>query len=390
MKKIYILLLPAILLSFFSCSPPDIRLSHDFDHGSLGRMDEISPGYFQGKTEHWIKWDSIGDQYYWFYFKADHVLNREVTFELNDLIGVYRGEPHLVYTDYTEPVFSYDQENWQRITEVEYDSAMHSFVFTQAFDQDQVWIAYAQPFPYLRMLELTSRVSDREYATVKNLTLTGEEREVKMVSITDPSVPDEDKKTILILAMQHAGEDAGGFFAEGMIDFLLSDDPEAQNARKKFIYHIVPMMNPDGIFDGISRYNAAMEDLNNIWLDNLRAQPEVSGVKSWVDQWTAAGKKIDLFLDVHNHTQFHTYHVFVFQDHNLDSLVTAMEPYWPVRIWHSEFEGSSCAWFFRQEIPSGTLELSQSRVGEGPYLTIEDYHRYGAGTVKGISDYFKD
>jgi hypothetical protein len=390
MKQIHPLLLPAVLISLFSCSTPDIKLSHDFDHGSLGEMTEISPGYFQGNAKHWMKRDQIGDQYYWFYFRADHVKDHILTIVLNDLIGVYRGNTHLVYTNYTQPVYSYDQENWQRITEVDYDSTSHTFVFTQTFDQNPVWIAYAHPFPYSRLLELMSRISDREYATVQNLAVTAEGREVKMVSITDSEVPDKDKKNILILAMQHAGEDAGGYFAEGMINFLLSDDPEAQKARQKSIYHIVPMMNPDGIFDGISRYNSVMEDLNNIWLDNARAQPEVSGVKSWADQWISDGNKIDLFIDVHNHTQFHTYHVFIFQDHLQDSLVTAMEPYWPVRIWHSEFEGSSCAWFFRQGIPAGTIELSQSRVGEGPYLTIEDYFQYGTGTVKGISDYFID
>ncbi len=390
MKQVYHLLLPVFFVSFFSCSSPDIKLSSDFDHGSLGKMEEISPGYFQGNTKHWIKRDSIGDQYYWFYFKADHVKDRILTMALNDLIGVYRGDPHLVYTDYTEPVYSYDQENWQRITEVDYDSASHSFVFTQAFDQNPVWIAYAHPFPFSRLLQLMARISDREYATVQNLSTTAEGREIRMVSITDPDVPDEGKKNILIMAMQHAGEDAGGYLLEGLIDFLLSEDPEAQQARENFIYHIIPMMNPDGIFNGITRYNSAMEDLNNIWLDNNKAQPEVNGVKVWVDQWLAAGKKIDLFIDVHNHSQFHTYHVFIFQDHSLDSLMTAMESYWPVRIWHSEFEGSSCAWFFRQGIPSGTIELSQSRIGEGPYLTIDDYFHYGEGTVMGISDYFRD
>jgi hypothetical protein len=390
MKQVYHLLLPVFFGSLLSCSSSDIKLSHDFDHGSLGKMEEISTGYFQGNTKHWIKRDSIGDQYYWFYFKADHVKDRILTIVLNDLIGVYRGDPHLVYTNYTEPVYSYDQENWQRIAEVDYDSASHTFVVTQSFDQNPVWIAYAHPFPFSRLLQLMARISDREYATVQNLSSTAEGREIRMVSITDPDVPDEGKKNILIMAMQHAGEDAGGYLVEGLINFLLSEDPEAQQARENFIYHIIPMMNPDGIFNGITRYNSAMEDLNNIWLDNSKAQPEVNGVKAWVNQWLATGKKIDLFIDVHNHSQFHTYHVFIFQDHGLDSLVTAMEPYWPIRIWHSEFEGSSCAWFFRQGIPSGTIELSQSRIGEGPYLTIDDYSHYGEGTVTGISDYFRE
>jgi cytosolic carboxypeptidase protein 2/3 len=90
------------------------------------------------------------------------------------------------------------------------------------------------------------------------------------------------------MALQHAGEDAGGYLVEGLINYLISEDPGAQEAREKFIFHIIPMMNPDGMVNGITRYNTAMEDLNNIWLNDERAQPEVTGVKNWVDRWYRA------------------------------------------------------------------------------------------------------
>jgi hypothetical protein len=372
----------------FSCTSPQIRLSHNFDHGSLGNMNELSSGYFKGTTSHWLKRDGIGDQYYWFYFRADQVKNKSLTFELNELIGVYRGNTHLVYTDYTQPVYSYDQENWKRIPDVAYDSATHTFVFQQVFDNEPVWIAYAHPYPYGQLEKLLMKVKDQQYAEQETLAQTVEGRGIEMITITDPDRSDEDKTTIFLMAVQHAGEDAGAYLMEGLIDYLISEDPGARQAREHFIYKIIPMMNPDGIYNGISRYNTAKEDLNNIWLDDTRAQPEVTGVKNWVERWYDSGHRIDLFIDIHNHTQFHTYHAFIFQDHSVDSLVTCMNRYWPIRIWHSEFEGSSCAWFFRQGIPAGTIELSQSRVDEGPYLTIEDYLNYGKGTVKGISDYF--
>ena len=114
-SNFFVLLLTILVIS---CSSPTIKLSHDFDRGSLGDIIEEEPGHFKGNTKHWLKRDSIGDQYYWFYFKADHVKDKVLTFELNDLIGVYRGTPHLVYSDYTHPVYSYDQENWERIRNV--------------------------------------------------------------------------------------------------------------------------------------------------------------------------------------------------------------------------------------------------------------------------------
>ena len=190
--------------------------------------------------------------------------------------------------------------------------------------------------------------------------------------------------------MQHSGEDAGTYFIEGLVNFLISDDPGATSARAKFVYKLIPMMNPDGVFNGTSRYNMEMEDLNNIWLSEEKMQPEVRGVEEWAEKWYREGNAIDLFLDIHNHTQFHKYNVFIFNDNTLDSLGRTMDKYWPTRIWHSEPKGSSHAYFYNKGIPSASVELTQSIAEEGEYLTILDYHSYGKGTVLGFSEYFEN
>jgi len=390
MKKYQGLFLFGIALWLISCAERGVELSADFDKGSIGSLVEIKPGHFRGNSRHWLKRDSIGDQYYWFYFKADKVKDRSVTFELEHLIGVYRETPHIVYTDYTQPVFSYDQDTWHRITDVHYDSANYTFRFTQQFSDAPVWIAYAHPYPYSRLLSLIDQVRESDYASINTIAWTKEGREVFLVHITDKEVPEADKKNVLILALQHAGEDAGGFMAEGMVSFLTSDKEMAAQSRKKFNYFIVPMMNPDGVYNGTSRYNMEMEDLNNIWMNDEKTQPEVTGVKHWATAWLNQGNELDLFIDIHNHTQFHQYNVFIFQDNTLDPLADVMEKYWPIRIWHSEFRGSSCSYFYSMGIPSGTIELSQSRISEGTYLTVGDYHAYGEGAAIALLEYFTE
>ena len=67
-----------------------------------------------------------------------------------------------------------------------------------------------------------------------------------------------------------------------------------------------------------------------------------------------------------------------------------MNKYWPMRIWHSEFRGSSCAYFNNKGIPSGAIELSQSHLDDGKYLTIEDYLSFGRGTGLALNEYFAD
>ncbi|HLF32880.1 MAG TPA: M14-type cytosolic carboxypeptidase [Cyclobacteriaceae bacterium] len=388
MKIICKLQIIIFILALISCSQKKIRLSADFERGSIGAMEETGPGYFKGNTRHWMKWDNIGNQYYWFYFRAENVTGCRLTVELNDLIGVYRGNPHIVYTDYTQPVFSYDRQNWERITEVAYDSAARRFTFTQQFDRQPVWIAYAHPYTYSRLEEFTKSVGGVSGLEVRTLSKTAEGRDIRMFFITDAAVPVRDKKTILVIAAQHAGEDAGAFLAEGLVSFLISDSPEAAECRNKFNYAVVPLMNPDGFYHGITRYNSKMEDLNSIWTESTRSQPEVEGVKAWVNEWQAPGNKIDLFIDVHNHTQFHDYHIFIMEDNSLDSMAATVNKYWPVRTWHSLFAGSSCAWTFRQGIPSATIELSQGKIGEDHYLAIDDFLGYGKGTAEGLREYF--
>ena len=377
-----------LISAIAACSNPTIKLSADFDHGSLGEMVEIKPGYFKGSTRHWLKRDGIGDQYYWFYFNADHVKGRKITLELNELVGVYRGGQHLVYTDYTRPVYSYDRENWQRIADVSYDSATHTFVFTHTFTSEPVWIAYAHPYPLQKLENFVSGLSGNRWVNMVELGRSEEGRSIDMLTITDPAVPDAGKKTILLMAMQHAGEDAGTYLIEGLVDFLISDGDKADAARKNFIYKVVPIMNPDGVFHGTSRYNLAMEDLNNIWVNDDLAQPEVTSVKSWTEAWFAEGKTIDLFIDVHNHSQFNTRNVFLFIADSLDNFGQVIGAQWPISYGKAEFMGSSCTWFHKKGIPCGTIELSQSYVEEKEYLTVDDYHQYGEGTVKAISEYF--
>ena len=388
MKTYHYLIFLVIGILEISCQSSSVKISADFDKGSIGKMTETGRYHFTGNTKHWLKRDSIGDQYYWFYFKADRVKDKQITFELKGLSGVYRETPHIVYTDYTQPVFSYDQKNWERIENVKYDTATYTFLFTEKFGKEPVWIAYAHPYPTSRLDNLLDKIGSSEYVKIHQLAKTKEGRDVSMVQITNQGIPAEEKKNIVILALQHAGEDAGGFMAEGIIQFLLSGNDEAVLARNRFNYFIVPMMNPDGIFNGTSRYNMEMEDLNNIWLNDDKKQPEVTGLKNWAESRLSAGNDIDLFIDIHNHTQFYRYNVFIFQDHKLDSLVNMMDKYWPIRIWHSEFKGSSCSYFIRKGIPSGTIELSQSHLADGKYLDIEDYISFGKGTVQALNDFY--
>lgn len=52
---------------------------------------------------------------------------------------------------------------------------------------------------------------------------------------------------------------------KGVIDFLISNNPEAIYLRKNYIFKIIPMKNPDGVIYGNFRCNLAGVDLNRSW-----------------------------------------------------------------------------------------------------------------------------
>lgn len=72
----------------------------------------------------------------------------------------------------------------------------------------------------------------------------------------------ENKAGIVLTARVHSGETVSSFMIRGAIDFLLSDTREARILRKKFVFKIVPMLNPDGVRYGNYRCSLLGVDLN--------------------------------------------------------------------------------------------------------------------------------
>jgi murein tripeptide amidase MpaA len=50
---------------------------------------------------------------------------------------------------------------------------------------------------------------------------------------------------------------------KGIIDYLISE--EAYQLRQKYIFRLIPMLNPDGVIIGNYRCSLAGRDLNRRW-----------------------------------------------------------------------------------------------------------------------------
>ncbi|CAE8706072.1 unnamed protein product, partial [Polarella glacialis] len=70
------------------------------------------------------------------------------------------------------------------------------------------------------------------------------------------------KPVIVITARQHPGEVVGSWACQGLLKFLLGPTPAARRLREDFVFHVVPMVNVDGVVHGNSRCTLAGVDPN--------------------------------------------------------------------------------------------------------------------------------
>jgi murein tripeptide amidase MpaA len=80
---------------------------------------------------------------------------------------------------------------------------------------------------------------------------------------SDERVPiHRNKKYIIVCARVHPGETNASHIMHGFLDFITGKSEEAKNLRKKNIFKILPMTNPDGEIIGNYRTGLAGNDLN--------------------------------------------------------------------------------------------------------------------------------
>ena len=123
----------------------------------------------------------------------------------------------------------------------------------------------------------------------------GQSREAR--PIWQIGLPSKNKKAkcFFIQARDHAYETAGSYCVEGIVDFLLSGDELAGYLRSKFSVVIVPMTNPDGVHNGMSRLTWERgADLNRV---HTEADAAHDTLKAAIDQ-----AKPFVHMNVHNWT----------------------------------------------------------------------------------------
>jgi hypothetical protein len=279
-----------------------IAITTSFEGGSLGRVERPAPDRLRCAVRGQADANNRNRQANWYYFRLDQLPRAPIYLELTDLVGEYNFRPgaHAV-TRNTRPVYSYDGRDWQHFTDDQVTWNENAVTLTLHFTpaHGRMWIAHTVPYTRRELDRLLSIHSGS--LRVETIGKSAHNRPIQLLTITDPVVPDTSKKTIWLIARQHAWETGTSWVADGAARFLLSAGAEAADLRRSVIFKILPVFDPDGVAEGAVRFNVNGYDNNRNWdLDDPSKMPEIAALKHAIDGWLAAGRRIDLFLALHN------------------------------------------------------------------------------------------
>ncbi|XP_052234973.1 uncharacterized protein LOC127847242 isoform X4 [Dreissena polymorpha] len=177
---------------------------------------------------------------------------------------------------------------------------------------DTYYLAHCYPYTFTDLKDdLENILNDPERQKFMNREVLCETRAgnscflVTITNFDQPEAIQEEKKAVVITARVHPGESQASWMMRGVIDFVTSLTPQAAELRDKFIFKIVPMLNPDGVIVGNYRCSLAARDLNrNYRHPRKESFPTVWHTKNMIE--TVMEKhEVILYCDLHGHSRKH-------------------------------------------------------------------------------------
>lgn len=283
-------------------SGDSVTLHWDFEGGSLAKVDRIETASFRCHVNGQVDQDGRNRQASWYYFRVDGAKGREVTFIMVDLSGEYNYRSNKgAITGNTLPFYSSDGINWLPVEVASYDVSGSTLTYKVDISSDRVWIAHTPPYTLANLKNLNNDLTRNPDVTINTIGRSVEGREVPLVTITDRSIADKNKKVVWLMFRQHAWESGSSWTGEGLMRFVSSSGPVARQIRKDTIVKVLPLCDPDGVFHGTVRFNRNGFDLNRNWdvVDPVK-MPEITAGRKAILDWVDAGNRIDFFLTLHN------------------------------------------------------------------------------------------
>lgn len=284
-----------------------ITFNTNFEGASLGKVEVVGPAEFRCHVAGQQDERGRNRQPTWYFFRLDEVLGRELKVTLTGFVGEYNGKPAVAMSAELLPVFSTDGETWTHFPSGDWNDTAKEMTLRFTPESRSIYIAHIPPYSHSRLIRFLEELRRSDFSAIEVIGKTALGRDLHLVTVTNPKLPDAKKRCVWLQARQHAWEAGTSFVMEGALRFITSDDPIARSLRDRIIFKFAPMGDPDGCALGKVRFNANGYDLNRHWdevdLRNptaLQRMPEIWYAKKAILSWHATGRPIDLLVNMHN------------------------------------------------------------------------------------------
>ncbi|XP_055995589.1 uncharacterized protein LOC125648400 isoform X5 [Ostrea edulis] len=178
--------------------------------------------------------------------------------------------------------------------------------------EDTFYLAHCYPYTFTDLKEdldaILNNHESRKWIKREVLCETRAGNSCFLVTCTNFDTSREEqikKKVVVVTARVHPGESQASWMMKGLLDFITSGDPVAKELRNRFIFKVVPMLNPDGVIVGNYRCSLAARDLNrNYRHPRKESFPTVWFTKSMMEK-ILERHDIVLYCDLHGHSRKH-------------------------------------------------------------------------------------
>ena len=182
-----------------------------------------------------------------------------------------------------------------------------SFCYHVTKDNINTPIYFALCFPYtysnlqeyLHKISLVKTNKNKIRFSTLNKTICGNPLDIIYISnFNSPQIAINSRQSIIFTARVHPGETSGSYVIEGVINNLLNNSEQSNGLLDKYIFKIIPMLNPDGVIHGHYRNNILGKDLNRMWQDpRANTTPTIYFLKKLI----SINKPL-FFCDFHGHS----------------------------------------------------------------------------------------
>ncbi|KAL7026828.1 hypothetical protein ACKWTF_005185 [Chironomus riparius] len=433
----------------YALDQDDLIFESRFESGNLARVVKVTNNYY----ELYLRPDMYTNRHtQWFYFRVKNTrakmtyrfsivnltkpdslykegmrpLMYSTTDATNNNIGWRRCGENIAYFR-NEDNNIYSTRNYHQVLIDDFDDEDNGNIcsFTLTFniefqhDNDTVYFAHSYPYTYSDLQDYLMNIQRHpiksKFCKLRLLCRSLAGNNVYYLTVTAPSTPEEEmqkkKKAIVITARVHPGETPSSWMMKGFMDFITGDSYVAKKLRHKFIFKLVPMLNPDGVIVGNTRSSLTGRDLNRQYRTVIReTYPSIWNTKAMIKR-LMEDCGVALYCDMHAHSRKHNIFIYGCENMKRHPDRRLLEQVFPLMLHKNvadKFSFENCKFRVQKNkegtgrivvwvlgvTNSYTLEASfaGSTMGSraGTHFSTMDYEQLGRAFCETLMDYYDD